>query len=532
MKLSDNPNACAAIAAVFCSFAAFAADGLEPRIARVLALRGGEVSSLTATLHTKADPEGKDPLATWRAEEKEKVELRNAFIRVDFTLVPEKGSDIKCRAELPLPEKWDGRMWGQGNSGRAGSIRSLAGYVASGTAVVTTDLGTSAFAKGDRHAPWPACVLRDFHWRATHLMTVYGKRIVEAFYGRPPTKSYFAGGSTGGRQAMSEAIRFPEDYDGMYVSLPDNNAAANEIAIWHLWRQTHDAEGRLLFTTNEMRAVANAAVRYRSSTDPEPYAGRILADGRFDEQEIDGFLALAAKEHPSLAEGDKIPRLKSLYMPLVHDGKCYFNGYAPGTYLRRNMDFKGVVSISHFLGSKGVTAENWKDVGWNQIDLYLRECAPEFNAASVDLSAFRARGGKIMMTLGWEDQTVPPGPILDYYEQVCARDGGIDNTRGYFRLFCLPGCAHGGGRGRAMTGSPSGAVVRRLLTDWREKGVAPKKLVAKWKSANTELPVAPYPGLYVRETDGKWRVKEAKRGIPRIDASVRATMRSSSRKCR
>ena len=196
------------------------------------------------------------------------------------------------------------------------------------------------------------------------------------------------------------------------------------------------------------------------------------------------------------------------------------------------MDFKGVVSISHFLGSKGVTAENWKDVGWNQIDLYLRECAPEFNAASVDLSAFRARGGKIMMTLGWEDQTVPPGPILDYYEQVCARDGGIDNTRGYFRLFCLPGCAHGGGRGRAMTGSPSGAVVRRLLTDWREKGVAPKKLVAKWKSANTELPVAPYPGLYVREADGKWRVKEAKRGIARIDASVRATMRSSSRKCR
>ena len=95
------------------------------------------------------------------------------------------------------------------------------------------------------------------------------------------------------------------------------------------------------------------------------------------------------------------------------------------------------------------------------------------DAADTDISAFRARGGKLMMTLGWEDQTVPPGPILDYYEQVCERDGGIDKTREYFRLFCLP--------------------------------------------------VAPYPGLYVKDADGKWRVKETKRGVPRIDGAVRTT---------
>ena len=517
-----------ATAAVFCSVAAFAADGLEPRIARVMALKGDSIASIKATLHTKADKEGKDPLATWRAEAKEKVVLKDAFVRVDFTLVPEKGSDIKCRAELPLPEKWDGRMWGQGNSGRAGSIRSLAGYVASGTAAVTTDLGTSAFAKGDRHAPWPACVLRDFHWRATHLMTVCGKRIVEAFYGRPPSKSYFAGGSTGGRQAMSEAIRFPDDYDGIYATLPDNNAAASEVAIWHLWRQTHDAEGRQLFTTNEMRTVADAAVRYRAATDPAPYAGRILADGRFNESEIDGFLALAAKECPSLSKGDKLARLKALYMPLVHEGKCYFNGFAPGTYHGWNMEWHGLVSIAQFLGENGVTDDSWKSFGWDLVDRYLSERAPEFNAASTDLSAFKARGGKIMMTLGWEDQTVPPGPILDYYEQVCGRDGGIDKTREYFRLFCLPGCAHGGGKGRATTGSPSGASVRKLLMDWREKGAAPKELVFKWRSANLDLPVAPYPGLYVKDADGKWSVKEAKRGILPVDGSVRTTAKAGT----
>ena len=507
----------AATAAV-CSVAAFAADGLEQRIALVKALKGGEVSSLTATLHTKADPEGKDPLAIWRAEAAEKVALKDAFVRVDFTLVPEQGSDIKCRAELPLPEKWDGRIWGQGNSGRAGSIRSLAGYVASGTAAVTTDLGTSAVVKGDRHAPWPECVKRDFHWRATHLMTVYGKRIVEAFYGRPAKRAYFAGGSTGGRQAMSEAIRFPGDYDGLLVSLPDSNAAANEIAIWHLWRQTHDAGGNLLFTTNAMRVVADAAVEYRKAADPAPYAGRALADARFSEREIDGFLALAAKKRPELAGGDRMARLKSLYMPLMHDGRCYFNGYAPGSYLGRNMEWKGLVSISHFLGGKGVDAEKWKDAGWSEIDAYLRECAPEFNASSPDLSAFKARGGKIIMSLGWEDQTVPPAPVLDYYERVCERDGGIDCARKWFRLFCIPGCAHGGGRGRIMTGTPNGAAVRKMLVDWREKGKAPERLDSSVKKKGLDMPVAPYPEMFVKGPDGQWHIEQVKRGVARIDA--------------
>lgn len=515
-----------ATAAVLCSAAAIAEDGLEVRVARVLALKGGEVTSLTAALHTKADPEGKDPLEMWRAEEKEKVELKDAFVRVDFSLSPEKGSDIKCRAELPLPEKWDGRMWGQGNSGRAGTIRALVGYVAAGTAAVTTDLGTSSVAgRGVQtdDITWPPAVLRDFHWRATHLMTVYGKRIVEAFYGRPPDKAYFAGGSTGGRQAMSEAIRYPEDYDGLLVSLPDNNAAANEIAAWHLRRQTHDAEGRLLFTTNEMRVLADAAVEYRAKCDPKPYAGKVIADARFDEKEVDGFLELAAKKLPSLAEGDKLRRLRSLYVPLVHDGKCYFNGYAPGSYLGRNMEWYGLVSLRQYMMEKGVPAAKWTDVGWSEIDMYLRERAPEYNASSPNLDAFKARGGKIIMSLGWEDQTVPPNPIIDYYERVCERYGGVDAVRNWFRLFCIPGCAHGGGKGRIMTGTPSGGSARRLLIAWREKGVAPDALQAGWKKKKLDMPIAAYPGVYVKDGAGKWRIEQSSRRVRRLDETCLTT---------
>ena len=495
-------------------------DSIESRFARVKALAGGEMKSIEVALQTKADKEGKDILAIWRAEAKETVALTGAFVRVDFTLSPEPGSDIKCRAGLPLPEKWDGRLWGQGNSGRAGSVRSLNHYVAAGTAAVTTDLGTSAVAGSGAPATdivWPAPILRDFHWRATHLMTVHGKRIVEAFYGKPPKKSYFAGGSTGGRQAMSEAIRFPDDYDGFLVSLPDNNAAANEIAHWHLWRQTHDTEGRSLFTTNEMRVVANAAVEYKAASDPAPYAGNVLADARFDEREIDGFLAHAAKKCPSLADGDKIARLKSLYTPLVYGGKCYFNGFAPGSYLGRNMEWFGLVSLRFYMVEKGKPSTRWRDVGWEDIDGYLRDVAPEFNAASPDLDAFKARGGKIIMSTGWEDQTVPPAPIVDYYERVCERYGGLEKTVEWFRLFCIPGCAHGGGKGRAITGSPNGAKVRKLLTDWHEKGIAPKMLDTKGKAKRLPMPIAVYPGLYVKDASGKWQMRQLKRGVPRID---------------
>ena len=499
---------------------------LAARLERVKAVKDDIVTAFEVSFRSKADPDGKDPLAMWRAEEKDAVTVTDAFVRVDFTLVPEKGSDIKCRADLPLPDKWDGRLWGQGNSGRAGSLPSLKGYIAVDTAAVTTDLGTRAAGPNflDKSIPWPDYVLRDFHWRATHLMTVYGKRIVKAFYGRPCDHAYFCGGSTGGRQAMSEAIRFPDDYDGIIALLPDNNAVVSEIALWHLWRQTHGPDGKPLFTKEELMSVSDAAVSYMAKTDPKPYAGFVVADGRFTEKEIDGFLALAAEKNPSLREGDRLARLKSLYMPLMHNGKCYFNGFAPGTNSGVNFHWGSLLSLPHFLAGRGFKQDRWNEVGFDQIDLYLKELSPEFNATSDDLSAFRARGGKLIMTTGWEDQTIPPAPIVDYFERVCKKDGGIEKTDRYFRLFCLPGCAHGGGKGRGVTACPCGVKGRQLLVDWCEKGTPPAAYSMWWASRKLSVPVPPYPGLAVQDDAGNWSVKQLKRGgVAPLDACVLQT---------
>ena len=75
---------------------------------------------------------------------------RGGVVRVDFVLKAEPGSDIRCRVEMVPPERWDGRLWGIGNSGTAGKVPSLERFVGEDSAAVTTDLGT--WSVGLRHA--------------------------------------------------------------------------------------------------------------------------------------------------------------------------------------------------------------------------------------------------------------------------------------------------------------------------------------------------------------------------------------------
>ena len=508
------------------SSVAVALETLPERIRQIRSVNDGVCSIGQVKFLDKEDASGKDPLWMFRSiAEDDAAVASNGFVRVDFVLKPETGSLIRCRAELPLPENWNGLFWGRGNSGYAGSIPRLRGFAASGDAVATTDLGTSKLTKGGRATPesWTAAARKDFDWRATHLMTVYGKRIVMAFYGRMPKRSYFHGGSTGGRQAMSEAIRFPLDYDGIIANLPDNNAMAVEVGSWHLYRQTHDELGRLAFTTNEMQVVADAAVEFKSKSDPAPYAGKALADARFTSAEIDGFLELAAKKCPSLRKDGKIKRLKAIYSPLYIGGECVFNGFSPSACLVPRMNKMGIVYLRAYLNRLGIGESEWMKVGEKEILAYIKEYAPTFNACSSDLSAFRRRGGKLIMTAGWEDQTIPPELIVDYYERVVERDGGLECTRDYFRLFCVSGCAHGGGKGRIITGAPGGRMIRQILVNWVEKGTAPETIPCRWAGRKMSIPVAAYPGLSV-EKDGKWTVLDSRRGASaRLGNSVTET---------
>ena len=413
---------------------------------------------------------------------------------IDFVLTPEAESDIRCRIELPPPERWDGRLWGVGNGGFAGIIPNISLYRRMNTAAVTTDLGThDAVAKVKNERKWPLAVQRDYQWRGTHLMTVYAKQLVEACYGKPPSHTYFNGGSCGGRQGFSEAIRFPGDYDGIVAHVPSNNTLANRLGKWLVWRQTHDDKGKCLFTKDEMRAAADAAVEYFATKDPKPYAGRYLADGRVSPSDLDGILALAAKNKPSLQEGDKLARLKGLHTPFRGDGECLALGFTPGAYLGDRMAY--------------VPPEKT----WREILEFAVKDGPWWNANGVDLSRFFKRGGKLIMTVGWEDQTLSPLVMVEHYERLCARMGGLENAMRHCRMFCAPGAAHGGGTGRATQGELGPVSARKALIEWVEKGIPPDRIMVLDRPLKKYFPVTTYPGLLVDDGRGGWKRVERPR---------------------
>jgi len=142
--------------------------------------------------------------------------LRNIPPRVivKARLSPAEGSNINVEVWLPDPAKWNGRLMGLGNGGAAGRIKAVAlvGPLRGGYVAATTDMGTAPNASSGIGNPE---VWKDFGFRATHLMTVLAKQLVKAYYGEAPDYSYFFGGSTGGQQALQEAQRYPEDYDGI-----------------------------------------------------------------------------------------------------------------------------------------------------------------------------------------------------------------------------------------------------------------------------------------------------------------------------
>ena len=155
-----------------------------------------------------------------------------AFCRVAATLKPTADSDIKIEVWMPA-SGWNGKFEAVGNGGWAGTISypAMAQALARGYATTSTDTGHST--PGGSFALGHPEKLIDYAYRSEHEMTVKAKAIINAFYGSAPTRSYFNGCSTGGRQALTEASRFPDDFDGIIAG-----AAANpktHLDTWRIW---------------------------------------------------------------------------------------------------------------------------------------------------------------------------------------------------------------------------------------------------------------------------------------------------------
>jgi feruloyl esterase len=406
---------------------------------------------------------------------------------VKLTLQPAKDSRILVEVWLPDAAKWNGKFLGLGNGGAAGHINpgALDAMSAAGYAVATTDMGTAPNPDSGICNPE---VWKDFGYRATHLMTVVGKACVRTRYGKGPELSYFSGGSTGGQQALQEAQRYPEDYDGIAAGVAAH--CRTPLHAYFLWND--QILRKCPFTKAQDEAVMAAANEVLAGRQVPVAAGKFVADPRVGPREIEDTIALARRKDPSLTDVHA-EALRRLFDGPRHakTGERIFGGVPLGSSLE--------ASHGHLYLFRWVFGpdKKYEDIDFGaDFDRYTAKLAPVLNAENPDLTAFAARGGKLVMTLGTADSVVPYHASIGYYERVVARCGGLDATRGFFRFYVVPGLSHGGGPG--INQPPNLLEAVRV---WREKGAAPEALPGRHAEAGKvkwELPIYPYP------TQVKW----------------------------
>jgi len=414
-----------------------------------------------------------------------------AHCRVAAVLRPSDDSEIGM--ELWLPEDWNGKFLAVGNGGWAGSISfpAMAGGVQAGYAVASNDTGhkggSAAFAVGH-----PEKVV-DFAWRAMHEMTVHSKRLIEAYYERPPRLSYYEGCSTGGRQGLMEAQRFPDDFDAIVVGAPVNNVLALNASQFQSMK-----------TLIENRALALPPEKVRLLHDA------VLAACEVHDGVEDGFLndPLACDFDPAslqcdaAAAGDaacltpeQVDAAQRVYAGVhASDGTLVYPGHAKGFELGWRIPAEGSEPTSLQTDATRYIVYEDADWDWREFDLerdlaLARGKAGFIEALEADLSEFRAAGGKILLYHGWNDPGPSPLNTIDYYDSVLAALGPDQDD--WMRLFLVPGMGHcRGGVG------PDQADYLGAMEAWVEDGVAPDRIEAsRGRGGQVEMtrPLCPYP---------------------------------------
>jgi feruloyl esterase len=409
-----------------------------------------------------------------------------AFCRVAATLTPTRDSDIKIEVWMPS-QGWNGKFSGVGNGGWAGNISypAMAESLGRGYAVASTDTGHTGNGGDASFALGHPEKLIDFGYRAVHEMTAAAKAVVKAFYDNAPRFSYWVGCSTGGKQGLTEAQRFPADYDGIVAGAPANNWTRLMTGLLWAGRATlSDPASRI--PADKFALLNGAALNACDQQDG-------VMDGvienprscRFDPQ----VLACKDADAADCLTKAQVAAAKKIYGPATNPrtGEALYPGLPPGSELGWGPAAGGPAPFpipdSHF---KYVVFEDPK---WDfrtfdfDRDFTRAERADNgvLTAVNPDLSAFAARGGKLLMFHGWNDQLITAQNSVNYYESVRSRLGAA-RTDATVRLFMAPGMEHcSGGPG------PSQADWLATLEQWVEKGVAPARIVAS-RPVNAIMP--------------------------------------------
>jgi feruloyl esterase len=424
-----------------------------------------------------------------------------AFCRVAATLSPAPDSAINMEVWMPL-EGWNGKFVGTGNGGAMGAIFywEMIEPLMRGYAAANSDTGHAG-----GPADWSFAVghpekLVDNAWRAVHEMTVQAKAIVAAHYGRKPARNYWSSCSTGGRQGLMEAVRFPGDYDGLAIRAPANPWIPL-IAYSVLVQQAlTNPQGAL--PAAKLPVLREAAIAACDAGDG--VTDRVIGDPercKFDP----GTAACMAADAPSCLTAGEVAAARRIYRGAVNPrtGAQISAGAAPGSELEWGALTPAALPIgANFMRDIVFARPDWDlfSFDFDKDVARLREVAePHYDASNPDLRAFVDRGGRIVLWHCWTDGLIPARGTIEYYKAVVARLGA-EKSAGHVRLFLAPGVNHCAGGEGADRFDHLGAVE-----NWVERGVAPERLIASRKlesGGERTRPLCAWPKVARYKGDG------------------------------
>lgn len=415
----------------------------------------------------------------------------------------------EIRIAVELPSEWNRRLFMTGNGGFAGDSidedahnRAIP-YARSGFVWTASDTGHNAriepaasFAKNRQK-------LLDYGFRSLHVTAETAKRLAQAYYGSRPSRSYYIGCSTGGRQGLILAQRFPEDFDGIVAGAPVLDFTGTMVSFACVGKELEDTK----FPISKQKLLADKI--YAKCDAADGLQDSVIADPRRCDFQVRRDLPAcpAGTDQPDCFTETQIHALEKMHSDIVSHGKRILAGWPFGAELDLRPAGGWATWFLNVDGKRGNDAQMSEsffqymvpqppDPEWTlaKFDLdrdsaRLAAVHEILDATDPDLSAFQKHGGKLILTHGWADSALNPLRTIEYYESVKARMG--DATSGFVRFYLMPGVYHcGGGPGAGNFDQP-GTLIR-----WVEQGVAPERLKASrvddGKVTRTR-PLCPYP---------------------------------------
>jgi len=412
-------------------------------------------------------------------------EMLPAHCRVRIDLKPTADSHIEMEMWLPPAETWNGKFLGVGNGGFAGSIQGLTNEMPQalrrGYATAGTDTGHQG--PGGEWAIGHPEKMIDFGYRATHEMTLKGKQIVKTFYDRAAQYSYFKGCSTGGRMAVMEAQRYPDDYDGIIAgSLANRHIHMWTAGIERSVSLSRRPEGAI---SKEQAARVNELVTNKCDTLHEGFLNNPKAC------KVD-FSALkcagGSSDSSSCLSEAQAKTVETFYGGVKNSkGELIFSGQALGNPISAQQPTGqspgGLFDLVRIAYNE--PTRDWKTFDLDRDMKVLDKEIGYVDAVNPDLGKFKKSGGKLLLTHGWGDTGITPENTVLYYESVLDKMGSQQSD--WMRLFMAPGMGHCGG-GPGVNTFDSIATLEK----WVEKGVAPETMMGVGANGFSR-PLCPYP---------------------------------------